>query len=135
MRRISNFQWLLILATGALVVYLVSAISLYVGLNEPENVSENITELAPFWLFWAIHAPLIFILSRRFSFDRTRLIKSLLVYLSVGTVWAMLVQGLPLILLLILKDLTSYNGEQFYRLNYDWGSLLVLNVVIYWVIL
>jgi len=125
----------LILATGALVVYLVGAISLYVGLNEPENVSENITELAPFWLFWATHAPLVLILSRRFSFDRTRLIKSLLVYLSVGIVWAILVQGLPLILLLILKDLTSYNGEQFYRPDYNWGSILILNLVVYWVIL
>lgn len=125
----------MILATGALVVYLVSAISLYVGLNEPENVSENITELAPFWLFWILHAPLIFMLSRRFSFERTRLIKSLLIYLSVGTVWAMFVQGLPLLLLLILRDLTSYTGERFYRLDYHWGSLLVLNVVVYWFIL
>ena len=135
MRRISNFHWLLILAAGALVVYLVSAISLYVGLNEPENVPENITELAPFWLFWAIHAPLVLILSRRFSFDRTRLVKSLLVYLSVGTVWAMLVQGLPLILLLILQAWTSYNGEQFYRPDYQWQLILTFNMGIYWVIL
>src|SRR3712207_6684686 len=129
MRRISNFRWLLILATGALVVYLASAISLYVGLNKPEKVSENITELAPFWLFWVIHAPLILILSRRFSFDRTRLVKSLLVYLSVGIVWAMVIQGLPLVLLLILKDRTVYNIGQFYRADYHWPSILVLNVV------
>jgi sensor histidine kinase YesM len=135
MRRISNFHWLLILVTGALVVSLVSALSLYLGINEPENVSEDITELVPFWMFWAIHAPLIFILSRRFSFDRTRLIKSLLVYLSVGTAWAMLVQGLPLILLLILRELTSYNFEQLYRTDYHWASMLMLNVVVYWVIL
>ncbi len=135
MRRISNFQWLLILATSALVVFLVSALSIYLGINEPENVSEDITELVPFWLFWAIHAPLIFILSRRFSFERTRLIKSLLVYLAVGTAWAMLVQGLPLILLLILNDLTIYNFEQFYRTEYHWASFLILNVAIYWVIL
>jgi two-component system, LytTR family, sensor kinase len=121
---------------GALIVYLVSAIFLYLRLNEPENVSENITELAPFWVFWAIHAPLIIILSRRFSFERRRLIKSLLVYLSVGTVWAMLVQGLPLLLLPILKDLTSYNIEQFYRPDHhDWASILALNMLIYWVIL
>ncbi|HYP29972.1 MAG TPA: histidine kinase [Blastocatellia bacterium] len=135
MRRISTFQLLLILAMGALIVYLVSAISLYLRLNEPENVSENITELAPFWVFWAIHAPLILILSRRFAFDRTRLIKSLLIYLSVGTVWAMLVQGLPLLLLPILKDLTSYNIEQFYRPDHDWVFILFLNMLIYWVIL
>lgn len=135
MRRISTFQWLLILAMGALVVFLVSALSIYLGINEPENVSEDITELVPFWLFWAIHAPLIFILSRRFSFDRTRLIKSLLVYLAVGTAWAMLVQVLPLILLLILNDLTIYNFEQFYRTEYHWASFLILNVAIYWVVL
>jgi sensor histidine kinase YesM len=125
----------LILTLCALVVFLVSALSLYLGINEPENVSEDITELVPFWMFWLIHAPLIFILSRRFSFDRTRLIKSLLVYLAVGTAWAMLVQGLPLILLLILKELTSYNVERFYRTNHHWESLIILNVVVYWVIL
>ena len=125
----------MILTLCALVVFLVSALSLYLGINEPENVSEDITELVPFWMFWLIHAPLIFILSRRFSFDRTRLIKSLLVYLAVGTAWAMLVQGLPLILLLILKELTSYNVERFYRTNHHWESLIILNVVVYWVIL
>jgi len=136
MRRISTFQWFLILATGALIVYLVSAISLYFGLNEPEHVSENITELAPFWVFWVIHAPIILILSRRFSFERRRLIKSLLIYLSVGTVWAMLVQGLPLLLLTILKDLTSYNIGQFYRPDgHDWVTILMANMLIYWVIL
>jgi hypothetical protein len=85
MRRISTFQWLLILAMGALVVYLVSAISLYLKINEPEFVTEDITELAPFWAFWAIHTPLILILTRRFSFARTRLIKRLLLYLSVAS--------------------------------------------------
>jgi two-component system, LytTR family, sensor kinase len=136
MRRMSNFQWLLILAMGALIVYLVSAISLYLKFNEPEYVTENITELAPFWAFWAIHAPLIHLLARRFSFDRTRIIKRLLVYLSVGIVWAMLVQGLPLLLLPMLKDLTSYNLDQFYRPDHpDWRSILLANVLIYWVIL
>lgn len=135
MRRISTFQWLLILTTSALFVFLANAISLYVGINEPEYVSENITELVPFWAFWVTHAPLVFILSRRFSFDRTRLIKSLLVYLSVGTAWAMLMQGLPLILLLILRDLTSYDFRQLYRTDYDWVSILVNNVTAYWVIL
>jgi sensor histidine kinase YesM len=135
MRRISTFQWLLILAMGALAVFFVSALTFYLGINEPENVSEDITELVPFWTFWAIHAPLIFILSRRFSFERTRLIKSLLVYLSVGTAWAMVVQGLPLILLLVLRNLTSYNFEQLYRTDHHWLPILLLNVVVYWVIL
>ncbi len=121
-----------------MLVYLVSAASLYLGLNEPENVAENITELAPTWLFWVIHAPLVFILTRRFSFDRTRLIRSLLVYLgclSAGTVWAMLVQGLPLLLLSIFKDLTGYNTEQFYRPYPDWAAILVANLTVCWVIL
>lgn len=119
---------------GALAVYLLSAASFYFGINEPENVWENITELAPFWLFWTIHAPLVFMLSRRFSFERRRLIKSLLVYLSVGTAWAVLVQALPLIPLHLLK-VTRYNSGQFYPPNYHLGSIIVLNVVIYWVVL
>jgi two-component system, LytTR family, sensor kinase len=134
-RRISNFQWLLILAMGALVVFFVSALSFYLGINQREQVFEDITELVPFWLFWIIHAPLVFILSRRFSFERTRLIKSLLIYLSMGTAWAMLVQGSPLILLLILRNWTSYNFEQLYRTHYHWGSILMVNMVVYWVIL
>ena len=136
MRRLSTFQWLLILATGALIVYLVSATTLYFRLNEPEDVSENITELAPFWVFWAIHTPLILILSRHFSFERTRLVKSLLFYLSVGTAWAMLVQGLPLLLLPVLKASTSYNIEQFYRPeHHDWVLIVRTNMLVYWVIL
>lgn len=136
MRRISPFQWFLLLAAGALAVYLVSATSLYFRLNEPEHVSENITELAPFWVFWTIHAPLVLILSRGFSFARTRLVKSLLIYLSVGTAWAMLVQGLPILLLPILKDLTSYDIEQFYRPGqHEWVSIFMANMLVYWVIL
>ena len=98
-------------------------------------MSENFIELVPFWLFWAIHTPLILILSRRFSFERRRLTKSLLVYFSVGTVWAMLVQGLPLLLLYILKDLTGYNSAQFYRPFNDWLWSLLPNMLIYWLIL
>jgi hypothetical protein len=120
MRRISNFQWLFILALCALIVFVVGAIFLHFRLQGLEIVSENFTELVPFWLFWAIHTPLILILSRRFSFERRRLIKNLLVYLSVGTVWAMLVQGLPLFLLYMLKNLTGYNSAQFDRPFYDW---------------
>ena len=135
MRRISNFQWLFVLALCALIIFLVGAIFLHLRLKGLEIVSENFTELVPFWLFWAIHTPLILILSRRFSFERRRLIKNLLVYLSVGTAWAMLVQGLPLFLLYILKDLTGYNGEQFYRPFYDWLWSLLPNMLIYWLIL
>jgi two-component system LytT family sensor kinase len=135
MRRISNFQWLFILALCALIVFLVGAIFLHLRLKGLELVSENFIELLPFWLFWAIHTPLILILSRRFSFERTRLIKRLLVYLSVGTVWAMLVQGLPLFLLYILKDLAGYNSAQFSSPFNDWFWSLLPNMLIYWLIL
>ena len=135
MRRISNLQWLFILALCALIVFLVGAIFLHLRLKGLEIVSENFIELVPFWLFWAIHTPLILILSRRFSFERRRLTKNLLVYISVGTVWAMLVQGLPLFLLYILKDLTGYNSAQFSSPFNDWRWSLLPNMLIYWLIL
>jgi len=126
----------LILAMGAFAVYLVSAISFYLSVGEPEYVTEDVTELAPFWAFWAIHTPLVIILTRRFSFERSRLIKSLLIYISVGLSWAMLVQCLPLFLLPILQNFTSYNLRQFYRPDPQaWLSILVANVLLYWVIL
>ncbi|HST20275.1 MAG TPA: histidine kinase [Blastocatellia bacterium] len=108
---------------------------MYLRLKGLELVSENFIELVPFWLFWAIHTPLILILSRRFSFERRRLTKNLLVYLSVGTAWAMLVQGLPLFLLYILKDLTGHNSAQFYRPFNDWLWSFLPNMLIYWLIL
>ena len=121
---------------GALIVYLVSALSLYLKINEPEYITENITELAPFWLFWAVHTPLIIILSRRFSFERRKLVRSLLVYISVGSGWALIVQGLPILVLPILKDLTSLNTEQLYRPGHqDWLLILRANLLIYWFIL
>ena len=134
MRRISNFQWLLILAICASIVFVAGAISLYIELNRLEIEPRHLIESASFWVFWAIHAPLIIILSRRFSFERRRLAKSLLIYISAGTVWAMLVQGLPLFLLFILKDFTSYNLDQFYLFS-DWASMLLPNALIYWLIL
>jgi LytS/YehU family sensor histidine kinase len=46
----------------------------------------------------------------------------------------MLVQGLPVFLLLILKDFTSYNIEQFYLFS-DWATMFLPNLLIYWLIL
>jgi two-component system, LytTR family, sensor kinase len=134
MRRISNFQWLLILAFCALIVFVVGTISLYIKLNKLQIEPRHFIESASFWLFWAIHAPLIIIMSRRFSFERRRLSKSLLIYLSAGTVWAMLVQGLPLFLLSILKNFIGYNIALFY-LYTDWATMLLPNMLIYWLIL
>ena len=117
------------------MVFLVGTIFLHFRLKGLEIVSENFIELVPFWLFWAVHTPLILILSRRFSFERRRLTRNLLVYFSVGTVWAMLVQGLPLLLLYILKDLAGYNSAQFDRPFNDWFWSAVPNMLIYWLIL
>src|SRR5689334_13017893 len=111
MRRISNFQWLLILAMCALAVFVVGAASLYLRLNLPNLLPESLNDSLggwAFWTFWAIHAPLIIILSRRFSFERGRLTKNLLIYFSVGIFWAMLVQGSSLLLLPVLHDSTAY---------------------------
>jgi LytS/YehU family sensor histidine kinase len=71
---------------------------------------------------------------RHFSFERRRLAKSLLIYLSAGTVYAMLIQGLPLFLLSILKDFTSNNIEQIY-LYTDWATMFLPNMLFCWLIL
>ena len=138
MRRISNFQWLLILAICASIVFVAGATSLYIRFKLPDLLPKDINDSPgawAFWTFWAIHIPLILILSRRFSFERRRLIKSLLIYFSAGIVWAMLVQGLPLLLLPVLIDL-SYNSEQFHHLSINWfGSNFLPNVLIFWLIL
>jgi two-component system, LytTR family, sensor kinase len=139
MRRLSNFQWLLILAMCAFVVFLVGATSLYIKFKLPDLLPEDMNDAPGTWafgVFWAIHAPLIFFLSRRISFERRRLVKSLLIYLSVGIVWAMLVQGLPLLLLPVLNDSASYNSEQFRQEFINWfGSNFLPNILIYWLIL
>lgn len=139
MRRISTFQWLLILAACALVVFLVGAISLYLRLNLPELLPEDVNDSSwawAFWGFWAIHIPVILILSRHVSFERRRLTKSLLIYFSVGIIWAMIVQGSHLLLLPILQDSPSYTSEQFSRLSFHWlSSAFLPNILIYWLIL
>ena len=134
MRRISKFQWFFILAICAFVVFAAGAGSLYIEINKLEIEPRHLIESASFWVFWAIHAPLIFILSRRFSFEYKKLVKSLLIYLSAGTVWAMIVQGLPVFLLLVLKDYTSYDINRF-KLITDWATMFLPNLLIYWLIL
>lgn len=136
MPRLSTFHWLLIVALAALIVYSVGTLTLYLGINQPENVTEDITEIAPFWLFWAIHAPLIPFLSRRFSFERTRLFKSLVLYILVGISWALLVQWLPYLLLPFLKNFSSVYSDQYDRLkNPEWLEILKMNLMVYWVVL
>jgi sensor histidine kinase YesM len=139
MRLITNFQWLLILGICALIVFLVGAASLYIKFRVPGLLPKDVNDSIGTWAFgafWAIHAPLIFILSRRFSFERTRLTKSLLVCFSVGIVWAMLVQGLPLFLVPILNDSAGYNSKLFQDMSINWfGSNFLPNVLVYWLVL
>ena len=134
MRRISTFQWLLILAICALIVFAAGAISLYIEINRLQIEPKHLIESASFWVFWALHAPLIIIATRRFSFERRRLARSLLIYLSAGTAWAMFVQGLPVFLLLIFKDFTSYSLERFHLFT-DWATMFLPNLLFYWLIL
>lgn len=115
------------------------AASLYIEFKLPDLLPEDVNDSPGAWafvVFWAIHAPLIFILSRRFSFERSRLTKSLLIYFSVGIVWAMIVQGLPLLLVPFLNESASYNSEMFRRMSRKWfGTYFLLNMLIYWLIL
>ncbi len=123
----------------ALIVFFVGATSLYIRFKLPDLLPEDVNDSPGAWTFgafWAIHAPIIFILSRRFSFERSRLIKSLLIYFSVGIVWAMLVQGLPLLLVPFLNDSAGYTSEPFRRVVINWfGSHFLPNMLIYWLIL
>lgn len=139
MRRISNFQWLLILATGALIVFFVGFMSLYIRFKLPDLLPKDVNDSTGHWAFlafWAIHAPLIFILSRRFSFERRRLAKTLLIYFSVGIVWAMLVQGSSLPLVPFLNDSVDYNRGLFRHVYLHWfGSYFLPNVLVYWMVL
>jgi two-component system, LytTR family, sensor kinase len=139
MRRITNFQWILILAMGALVVFLVGAASLYIEFKLPDLLPKDVNDAAGAWAFgafWVIHAPIIFILSRRFSFQRRRLTKSLLIYFSVGIVWAMLIQGLPQLLVPFLIDSVTYTSESFRHLFRNWfGNNFLPNMLVCWLIL
>jgi two-component sensor histidine kinase len=139
MRRITNFQWLLILAMCALIVFLVGTGSLFIKFKLPNLLPEDVNDSIGTWAFgafWAIHSPLIFILSRRFSFERRRLTKNLLVYFSAGIGWTMLVQGLPLLLVPVFNDSASYNSELFHDMSINWfGSNFLPNLLVYWAVL
>jgi two-component sensor histidine kinase len=123
----------------AFVVLLVGATSLYIRFKLPNLLPKDVNDSTLSWAFgafWAIHAPLIFILSRRFSFERRRLTKSMLVYFSVGIVWAMIVQGLPLFLVPVLNDSAGYTSEGFRHLFINWfGSNFLPNMLVYWSVL
>lgn len=139
MRRISNLQWLLILSIGAFGVFLAGAASLYIKFKLPNLLPRDVNDSAGAWAFgafWIIHTPLILILSRRFPFERRRLAKGLLSYFSVGIVWAMLVQGLPLLLVPVFSDSAGYASERFQDMFINWfGSNFLPNMFVYWLVL
>lgn len=124
---------------GALVVFLVGAVSLYIEFKLPDLLPKDVNDASGAWAFgafWIIHAPLIFILSRRFSFGRGHLTKSLLVYFSVGIVWVMLVQALPQLLVPFLNDSAGYTSEGFRQLFINWfGNNFLQNMLVYWLVI
>jgi two-component system LytT family sensor kinase len=139
MRRLSHFGWVLVLTASAFAVFLAGILSLYFRYKQPNLLPKDVNDSLLSWsfgLFWAIHAPLIFILSKRFPFERERLGKSLLLYFSVGIVWAMLVQGLPLLLMPVLDESVTYNSERFLNIFINWfGSNFLPNIFVYWAVL
>jgi two-component sensor histidine kinase len=126
----------------ALIVFIVGAASLYFRFKLPDLLPENVNDSPGSWTFgafWAILAPLIFFLSRRFPFERGRLTKSLLTYFAGGIVWAMLVQGSSLLLVPVLNDSTGYavyTSDLCRNLFINWfGSNFLPNILVYWVVL
>ncbi len=110
MRRISTSQRFFILGACAFAVFPVVAISNYRKFNVSEIVPKYDFEYASFRVFWAIHTPLILILSRLFTFKRVGLTNRLLIYSSTGVAWAMIVQESPLLFLIVLRDLSIENS-------------------------
>lgn len=123
----------------ALIVFLVGAASLYLKINLPDLLPKDFNDSPGTWAFgafWVIHAPLIFILSRRFSFERKRLAGTLSVLFPAGIIWAMIVQGLPLLLLPILNESAGYNSVPFRHEAVNWfGTNFLPNILIYWLVL
>jgi two-component sensor histidine kinase len=117
----------------------VGAASLYIEFKLPDLLPKDVNDASGAWAFgafWVIHAPLIFILSRRFSFERRRLAKSLLIYLLAGIVWALFVQGLPQLLVPFLNDSAAYTNEPFHNLLRNWfGNNFLPNLLVYWLVL
>lgn len=89
-----------------------------------------------FGAYWAIHAPLLFILSRRFAFERNRLVRGLLLYFAAGLVWALVIQWLPLLLLPLLSESVDYTARDIWNVLRSWFSSNFLpNLLVNWLVL
>lgn len=139
MQRISNSRWLLILTTGAVMVLAVGSASIYIKYRLPDLLPTDMNDSLGAWAFgayWAIHAPLLFILSRRFAFERNRLIRGLLLYFAVGMIWAMLIQALPLLLVPLLAESMTYTIRDLWQVfRSSFSSHFLPNVLINWLVL
>ena len=144
MRRIPTLQWILVPALCILLILLAGVISFYIRLqtNDPTIVPATIAENASYWLLWAIISPLILVLARRFPFERPRMLRSLLTHVLACIICALLIQSLDFLILYILKDITSWQLEQFqgqlkqFQGPYlYWIASILPNTLIYWIIL
>ena len=139
MRRISNPLWLSILAIGAGIVLAVGFASIYIRYRLPDLLPKDMNDSLGAWAFgtyWAIHAPLLFILSRRFAFERNRLVTGLLVYFALGMLWATLIQALPLVLVPLLADSMNYTIRNLWQVfRSSFSSQFLPNVLVNWLVL
>ena len=137
MRRISTLQWFLVPAICGLLILLAVGISFYVNLqtNDSSAVSKTIVENVFYWLLWAIISPLILVLARRFSFERLRILRSLLIHVLASFISAHLIQAMHLLILFTLNALTTLQLEQIQGRPFRWLETILPNILIYWIIL
>ena len=137
MRRISTAQWFLVPVICGLLILLAGVISFYIRLrtNDPVVVSETITENASYWLLWALISPLLLLLALRFPFERTRLLRSLLIHVLACLICANLIQILHLLVVFILNDVTAWQLEQVQGQPLSWIGSVLPNMLVYWIIL
>lgn len=137
MRRISTVQWFLVPVICILLILLAGVISFYIRLqtNDPEVVLRTVTENASYWLLWAIISPLLLVLALRFPFERTRILRSLLIHVLACVICAVLVQLLHLLVVFTLNDLTAWQLEQVQGQPLSWIGSILPGMLVYWIIL
>lgn len=133
MRRASAFQWLFIPAICVLQLLIAGSLSYL--FYPPSAVSQTLIDQAAYWLIWAVLSPLLLILSRRFPLERPGLLINLPLHVAAGVICGTLVQGLYLLLLLIVQNLTGSLISEFKRPTYILILSIFPNIMGYWVIL